>query len=400
MLSLLLIIEVIAGSFISSKVIQAVVLAATIMFALLTTNIKSFKFTNRKNLMIITIIILLLSLAGLYATSFGFLIENNPLYILSDFYHWFFELILTTIISLVWLNGRSNIFLIKFIIKLSLLTGIVGMINILLGLIGFLETGGHIIPNNGLWRMEITKTFPVIILIFLTGTYLYKNSISNLYVILRRISLVLLLVCLFFTFKRTMWLLYFITLFILFLPLRVNIALFMGSMFTILLIVIFPDSIDILISYLNIFTYNASYSVADTLSERYYQLTDVFTYLLDGWSGYGFGAEFTIYDPLIHDVDSVHYIHNVYFSYLLHFGWIFSAIIFLIFIHILFKLAPKMNDKNKQLWQIKSIFSAIVVLLFSAFLLMSTHSLWTGVLIAWAYNLIYMSNNRIQKEIK
>ncbi len=99
--------------------------------------------------------------ASLYGIGIALLQGNAPYYLLADIYHFVAEMLLITILTLLFFQFDVKTGISRLIIILLAL-GIMGLTSSIFGLLGLSAAGGHYVESIGFWRMKAGRGFPEI----------------------------------------------------------------------------------------------------------------------------------------------------------------------------------------------------------------------------------------------
>ena len=129
---------------------------------------------------------------------------------------------------------------------------------------------------------------------------------------------------------------------------------------------------------LDFLSYNPRYSVEDTMTDRMHQLQDV----SGTWNwvrGYGFGAEFWIHDPGEEVTMKLHYIHNLFFFYLLQYGGLLTILVLLVWLWVQIQLASSYGRHNGDWdWLLAGSLGSHLAIMLNGLTILSTHSVLSG----------------------
>ena len=325
---------------------------------------------------------------GAYGLMIAILKHNSPYYIAADIYHWFFELILMAVLTM-WAVARSDSIGIAIALALQgIVFGSMGLFTFVAGTIGLPVQAGHIVANLHLWRLELSRGFPEIPLLFVTAALFVKKRERwpKPVRILLWISYAIYLPCLFVTLKRSMLLSYLGGVALLFIPRR---KMILGATIGLVslpviasFVILFRNAIIKMLSgFAALLTYNPTYSVEDTLGERVKQILTMVPYLFKNMYGYGMGAQFYGYWPGENTFGVVHYIHNLYIYYLLQIGVPGTLLMLLMGAWLSWMLVSCMDRNPDWNWVLRASFSCLAVVAVNGMVLVSIHTCFAGLVL-------------------
>ncbi|MBF6057932.1 O-antigen ligase family protein, partial [Thiomicrorhabdus heinhorstiae] len=363
LITLVLLVEILLSISSNNELLKAVVMTTLLLFAFLIVFLNQKWRVEKEALLFISIFLIIV----LYGVATGIFHDNNLKYLAGDFYHTFFEILIPFILVSVFLRDASEEGVVRSLIFFGFYGAIFGFFAYLLSFLGVLTTSGNFVGESGIFRLYVHKLFPVIPLLMIVSTYLSRIKVSFSLEMMRKISIVILLVLLIFTFKRSMWVAFILALpFLLFnrkslFGLYVVFFIVMGP-----LIFFFREIILIVSDYVS---YNESYTLVDTLSERVWQYAPLIDYFSNNVWGYGFGAEFVSYDPETKVVGVIHYIHSLYLNVILQVG--LPGALLILFLLLVF-LQKSFEISKKGTWMIRMSLAGLFVIAFSGIGLLST----------------------------
>ena len=383
--------EILASIISQSDAIRAVgvsvVLCATIVMVFLSWCMSpslKLKSYAGKPLLIATIMIGL----GMYGLLIAVARRNGPYYIAADIYHWFFELLLMAAITM-WAVARSESIGIAIALALQgIILGGMGIFTFVAGTAGLPLHAGHIVENLHIWRLELSRGFPELPLLFITAALLIKKrerwpkSVR----ILLWISFAIYFPCLIVTLKRSMWLSYLGGVVLMLIPRR---KLILGAVVGLLslpviasFVIVFRNAImSMLLGMADMLAYNPAYTVEDTLGERVKQILSVLPYIIKNIYGYGMGAQFYGYWPGENTFGVIHYIHNLYVYYILQIGLPGFLLMLLAGVWFLWMLMSCMDRNPDWNWMLRATFSCVAVIAVNGMVLVSIHTAFAGLVV-------------------
>lgn len=325
---------------------------------------------------------------GVYGLVLAILRHNSPYYLAADVYHWFIELIVMAALTM-WAVARSESIGIAIALALhGVILGGLGLFSFVMGTAGLPVHGGHIVSNLHIWRLELSRGFPELPLLFITAALFVKTRTPwpKPIRMLLWIAFAIYFPCLVVTLKRSMWLSYLGGVVLLFIPKRKMIGLAITGIVTLPIIVsvviAFRKAIvSMLISMSYLITYNPSYSVEDTLGERLKQILTMVPYLQKNMYGYGMGAQFYGYWSGENTFGVIHYIHNLYIYYLLQIGIPGTALMLLVGAWLLWSFLSCMDRDPEWNWMLRAGFSCLMVIAVNGMVLVSIHTTFAGLVV-------------------
>lgn len=406
-ISLLLILsaEVVASAVSRSDVIQAAVVSSVITLIIVPIFMRWFitprrtLFVNESSIPYIGIVIIL-SVVGFWGIWLGLFHGNKLYYLLADTYHWFIELVFGTVFS-IWALNR--------IYKPERMVLIIGIYGLVLGVIGILTlhlamkgawAGAHAVGNTGLWRLDTVRGFPEFILIPVTAALFLVKHQKTWVRLLLWLTFLLLLAVFVVTLKRTMWISYFLAIFLMLSPRFMLIMMIVGG--GLLSIVLFFDPIDtsFLIENSQFISYHESGSSSESFSGRAEQLKAVMPYIMTNPLGHGFGAEIYIFWPHEDIYGFVHYIHNLYVYNLLQIGIIGVLIIIGIGIWFVQQYWKSLCYPSEWGWLVKAGLANFFALAVNGLMLVSTHTIFAGFSLGLGAVALMKAQRKLQYNVK
>lgn len=314
---------------------------------------------------------------------------NNPYYMTADVYHWFAELVLMGVLTAWASHAATGPELARAIGLAGVLLGGLALAIILAGMLHLPVQGGHLIPSSGLFRLDLSRGFPELPMIAVTGALLAGRSrwVTGTRSLLL-VGYVLLLVALVFTFKRTMWITYGGALFLLLAPRTVIAAatalggglLLAGG----LVARLFPQLVATGLGWVASHLQYSAYTVEDTLAARLLQYAGVVRYLQRNPMGYGFGAEFTTFVPTAQGTAVTHYIHNFFLYYALQLGIPGLLILVSSLLVVGYWCWKAIRPRDEWEWAVRAGVASVAVLLVNGMTLVSTHTVFAGAVLGFA----------------
>ncbi len=325
---------------------------------------------------------------GVYGMAIAVLRHNSMYYLAADVYHWFIELLLMTAIT-IWAVARSQPIGIAIALAAhGIILGGMGLFTFVAGTAGFPVHGGQIVSNLHIWRLELSRGFPMLPLLFTTAAlFIRKRDPWPKQVrVLLWIAFAIYLPGLVVTLKRSMWLCYLGGVVLLFLSKR---KIMWGAIIGLVsipiiatFVVLFRDAImSALVGMADLLTYNPSYSVEDTLGERVKQILTMLPYLAKNMYGYGMGAQFYGYWPGENTFGVVHYIHNLYIYYLLQIGLPGTGMMFFLLVWLLWTLLSHMGRDQEWEWILRASFASVTAMAVNGMVLVSIHTCFAGLVV-------------------
>jgi hypothetical protein len=221
-----------------------------------------------------------------------------------------------------------------------------------------------------------------LLILLLVATSRAPVKLPELWRLIRMLALVMLLLALAFTLKRTLWLTFIGASLFLFLPKRfLKIGLISVPVVALAiwgLFLYFPNFAWGLVKGLaSTITYNPNYTVEDSLAERVQQLVSLRQYFGNP-VGYGFGAQFYAYWSGGNTYGFVHYIHSLYAFNVLQLGYA-GVTLFVIAYSVLLKdLWAEIGRRTDLEWLARGTFAATLSVLVTGLTLISTHTVFNG----------------------
>jgi hypothetical protein len=403
-LALIMIAEVCGWIFTGSEVLRAFSVAgvaSVVIFILLGIKLLEGKMTISSNSMAGWRLLSPVVLLCVYGLVIGIYKENKTYYVYADVYHLLIELVLLSLLTIWAFKDRSPLYVLKTLAFTAVILGLLGITGSVLGTLGYLTSGGHFVESLGAWRLKAGRGFPEFLLILITASFSFRGDIPRTIRHLRFSALLILLINLVLVLRRSMWISYSLSLLILFLP-RHTIRVLV--IFTILLLpcliifsVLFPGTTQSLLLFLGeLLTYNPNYTVADTLLERFQQLSSVLVYLTKNSWGYGFGAEFFTYWTRGNEYGLVHYIHNLYVYYFLQLGFVGCTIFLIPLMVVPSRLWKNMAIHPSYEWLSRGCLAGLAALLVNGLVMVSTHTVFAGLILGLS---IYCINSNRQPAV-
>ena len=331
-----------------------------------------------------TSILLLLFAAGMYGTLLGLVRRNDYYYLAADVYHWWIELFFVAYITFVVARHISSASLIKSIVSISFILGAVTICFVILGTLGLTSAGGHMVAAISIWRLDAGRGFPMLLLLVLVATFRSKEPLPVNWRTLRTLAMLLLLVTLFLTLKRAMWLTFVCaSMFIVMRKVYLKLALVFAPIVVVAVlgfVVVYPNAaLALLVRFAQSITYNPNYTIEDTLGERIQQIVALVPYMKN-LVGYGFGAQFYTYWPGQNTFGFVHYIHNLYVYTYLQTG-IGGVLSYAAAYWLLLKgLWKQIGSKSDYEWMARGCFAATMAVLVTGLTMNSAHTVFNGLI--------------------
>jgi hypothetical protein len=328
------------------------------------------------------------SFVGAYGTVVGLVRGNAGFYIGADVYHWFIEILGVAIIY-VWACYRYRPAVVaSHLLCGFLLYALIGLGVTFAGIAGMPVAGGNLVSGSWLWRLDLSRGFPLIPLLFAVAVLVHppKANAAMLKAI-ARLAIALLLVVLFFTLKRTQWALF---------PLGVlgivlSKRLLAWSMIAIPCIAVLYTAIDVaspgtttrwIDTLSELVTYNKDWRISDTLGVREEQTEDAYKQALQTPLGVGFGGELTTTDATGKQTIVVHYVHSLHAYYLMQLGPVGYSVLVLLTGGLLLSVFRALDHDPRKEWIARGSLMSMGILLASGFAMVSIHTCFAGMVVA------------------
>lgn len=379
--------EVVVSLFTESEVGKAVAVATVLALFFMASLVQSSiigRFSIPKPSGLEGVFFILMA-AGFYAVLLGILRHNDVYYFAADIYHWWVELIFIAYFTFaVGMHIRPAV-LVKGLLTLSVILGSLTLLVVVLGSLGLATGGGHQVQAIGVWRLEASRGYPILLIILLFCSLRAKIELSLVWRWVRVVAFVLLMLALALTLKRTLWLVFLGANVFIFAPKRyltfglVSLPFVLGGVIMLYVLVpgIFQTALGEIASKL---TYNPNYLVEDSLGERIQQVMLLAPYI-GNWMGYGFGAVFYTYWPAENTFGYVHYIHNLYVFNILQLGYIGFVLFVLAYFMLGRNLWKIIGSPSEYEWLARGVFAAIAAMMASGMTIVSTHTVFNGLVV-------------------
>lgn len=152
------------------------------------------------------LVLILIAVAGLYATLLGLLRGNNIYYLAADIYHWWVELFFVSYLTYTAARRIDSAALVKSIVSISLALGMLTLIAVFLGSVGVISTGGHTVAAISIFRLDAGRGYPLLLILLLFATSRAPVRLPAIWSLMRVTASVMLMLALAFTLKRALWL--------------------------------------------------------------------------------------------------------------------------------------------------------------------------------------------------
>jgi O-antigen ligase len=306
-------------------------------------------------------------------------------------------MIVLTIMASLYAKNEDIAFMISIT---GFVIGLMGIANFIMGMTDLATSGGYIIQSLDIWRLQSTKGFPLFVIIIVLSAIKERKRWPFILNLFLYSGLVLLIVCLILTFKRSLWLLFPVISIFVIMSKSVLKRIFIFASITLAIISIMFLSYQIhtlpnIEQISSLLSYNPDYSLSDTLMDRVRQVSDLLVYMKSNKAGYGFGAQFYTFWPISNGYENVHYIHNLYVFYYLQFGLISLVTIVGAAVWLTLMFWNSL-DKNSELnWMIKAGLVCLFVIFINGFIMISTHTTFVGFILGLGISAIMKNNLNI-----
>ena len=324
----------------------------------------------------------MLLVVGAYATVLGLVRHNDIYYLGADLYHWWIELFFVAYFTYAVAKRITPGALVRNMIAISIVLGSLTLIVVVLGSIGLATGGGHKVASLNIWRLEAGRGYPILLTLLLFASLRARVGLTQAWKLARFVGAALLLFALLITLKRTMWLTFIGASVFLYLPKRFLkaglVAAPVGLGGVAAVVALYPNAVIRALETVALtLTYNPNYTVEETLGERVQQMALLVPYMSDP-IGYGFGAQFYTYWPGENTYGYVHYIHNLYVYDLLQLGYGGIALFVIAYAMLLKGLWNEIGKRSPYEWLARGAFAATAAVLVSGLTLISTHTVFHG----------------------
>lgn len=316
-----------------------------------------------------------------YGLVMGYLNNNASYYMAADLFHWGVELGLVGAVTVMAFKGLDASQARRLVICVSAGIALVTILLIAGCYAGLFPAGGYFQGGSRFWHLKAGIAFPEISLIILVIALLCGERDTKAWELFGWIAVVILVLVLVMTLKRTMWLSFVVAIACVIFPFRPVRIFGVVSCFTgaLLVTLVIMNGAEVF-SLLDFLSYNDAYRVQDTMVDRENQFIDAAREI--GWLGKGLGAEFLIYDVGENKVADLHYVHSLYLFDLLQMGvWVAGAH-FLFLANLVYQL-HKSNVWNSS-WIPAAALACIIALTLNGVTLVSIHSAFAGVALGLA----------------
>jgi hypothetical protein len=328
---------------------------------------------------------------GLFAIAMAVGWKNEMYYVAADIFHWYFEFVGVGFLAVWAFSSYSSHVIARAVSRACFWMALIGLTIVALGILGKLQAGYGGKPVEGVfrWRLELGRAYPIVPLIISIALLFYAPRTSGKVPLLTLTTVLMFIVCLIFTLKRTQWLLFPVCAVGLFIPKRAFnylpfFALLGGTMlwgFHILSPNAIPNAIEDLKQFV---TYNEEWTVDQTLDTRDMQVKEAFRVSFKEWWGHGFGAEIYIITPNGKRTEALHYVHSLYAYYALQFGLPGGVVAIGVFLAVVLGLYLVMDINPAAQWMVRSALFSIVALAGSGLMMVSIHTALAGVVLGIA----------------
>jgi O-Antigen ligase len=327
---------------------------------------------------------------GVFALALAAGWRNEVYYVGADIYHWFVEFLLVSFLGVWACSSYSSLTISRAFTNTFLALGCMGLAIVVLGISGFAVGGGHAVEGFAMWRIELGRAFPMVPMILVVACFLFAPWHHHRLPMKTLVTVGILGICLIFTWKRTQWamtLCCLASLVMLMLPKK---AISLAPLFFMLFgaclwafHITSPRTIPHLIADLKeMVTYNENWTIDQTMDTREAQVTETFRIAAREPFGHGFGAEIQILRPDGKSVEKLHYVHSLYAYYALQFGVPGCLVATGVLGVLMLSLYRAVGMNEEAQWLVKSALVCWVALAGSGLMLVSIHTVFSGVVLA------------------